>query len=259
MIIHQPSNSRGNYNYNATIYKNAHWTLHFHANFELIYVYEGSADVSLNGATDTLEKGEMMLIPPYTVHSLFVTAGKTWVGVFSEDFITSFAKQYKYVRFSKFTCSPEIEALLQKHLFTEDRPDRFLHISCLYMVCNECVKNALVLATEQNYKFIHGVIGYITEHTHQDIALKDIAKAMNYEYHYFSSLFHQSFGMNFKSFVNLLRFEQACSLLTDEVSVTQVAERCGFGSIRNFNRVFKSLSGVTPLEYKKQRSGEERL
>lgn len=252
MILHQVSNSRGNYNYNAYIYRNASWTPHFHGNYELIYVFEGTANISVNGIADVLCQGELILLPPYTVHSLDITDGKTWVGVFSEDFIASFAKKYKYVRYSKFKCSTDIEDILKKYLFFEGRPQHFLHISCLYMVCNECVKNAAPHTTEQNCSFIYKVVNFISENLSRDIVLKDIAAAMNYEYHYFSSLFHQYFCMNFKSFINFFRFERACALLTDkENSVTSVAEACGFGSIRNFNRVFKKLSGYSRVLIRK--------
>jgi len=32
--------------------------------------------------------------------------------------------------------------------------------------------------------------------------------------------------------------------------VTEIALRCGFGSIRNFNRSFKELTGLSPQEYR---------
>lgn len=253
MILHQVANSRGNYNYNAYIYRNIYWAPHFHGNYELIYVFEGTANISVNGTADILCQGELILLPPYTVHSLHITEGITWVGVFSEDFISSYAKKYKYVRYSKFKCSADIEEILKKYLFFQGKPERFMHISCLYMVCNECVKNGVPHSTSQNYHFIYEVVNFISENLSHEIALNDIADAMNYEYHYFSSLFHQYFSMNFKSFINLLRFERSCALLSDkENSITSVAEACGFGSIRNFNRVFKKLSGYTPREYKNQ-------
>ncbi|MBE6639725.1 MAG: helix-turn-helix domain-containing protein [Ruminococcaceae bacterium] len=253
MILHQVSNSLGNYNYNAFVYRDTNWEAHFHGNFELIYVFEGTANITVNGISDTLQESELILLPPHTVHSLQVTSSKVWVGVFSEDFIDIYAKKYKYVRYSKFKCREDIEEILKKHLFFQGVPERFLHISCLYMVCNECIKNAVVYNQGQNHKFISEVVTYISKNLNYDITLKETAESLNYEYHYFSSLFHQYFCMNFKSFINLFRFEKACALLTDkENSVTYVAESCGFGSIRNFNRVFKKLSGYTPREYKDQ-------
>ncbi len=253
MILHQVSNSRSNYNCNAYIYYNTSYAPHFHGNYELIYVFEGTTNITVNGIADVLCQGELILLSPYTVHSFDIVGGKAWVGVFSDDFIASYAKKHKYVRYSKFKCSADIEDILKKYLFFEGNPELFLHIACLYMVCNECVKNALPQTTKQNDSFIFEVVDFISKNISRDITLKDIADVMNYEPHYFSTLFHQHFCMNFKSFINLFRFEKACALLTDkDNSATYVADACGFGSIRNFNRVFKNLSGYTPREYKNQ-------
>ena len=256
MILHQISNSRGNYNYNAFLYTDKQWDAHFHRNYELVYVFGGTVVLVANGAEEVLEAGEMILIPPQTVHSLRIRGGKTWIGVFSEDFVVSFAKKYSEVRFSKFRCEEELDTLLRKHLFYEGQPDHFRLIALLYAVCDACVKYAVPCDTEQNNRFIFEVISYISENIGRELSLKDVAEEMNYEYHYFSALFHRYFGMNFKNFINLFRFEQACEQLTREgSSITAVAESCGFGSIRNFNRVFKKLSGCTPKEFK----GKERL
>lgn len=252
MILHQTGNSLGNYHYNAFIYNNTSYSHHFHANYEIIYVYEGTAEITINGTDETLFPGEVILISPYTVHSIVVNGGKVWVGVFSADFIATFSEKHMYAKRSKFTCSPDVEEFLQKHLFLQDRPAHFMHISCLYMVCNECVHNAKIIQGEEYYKFINDVVTYISDHLSQDIHLDDVANALNYEYHYFSSLFHQSFSINFRSFINYYRFDHACEMLSNtENSITYIAECCGFGSIRNFNRVFKKMSGSTPSEYRK--------
>lgn len=257
MIWHQTENSLSDYNYNAFIYDNFQFGSHFHGNFELLYVYDGIANISVNGIPEVLNPGEMLLIPPYTAHMLDVKDSKVWIGVFSEDFISSYVRDHKYTRYSKFKASADIEEILKKYLFFEGQPDHFLLISCLYMVCNECIKNAKPLNTESDYKFIYTVISHISDNLSWDISLKDIADKMNYDYHYFSSLFHQNFSMNFKSFVNLFRFEKACALLKNKgTSITYVAEVCGFGSIRNFNRVFKTLSGYTPREYKNKQENK---
>ncbi|MBQ2705150.1 MAG: helix-turn-helix transcriptional regulator [Clostridia bacterium] len=252
MILHQVDNSRGNYHYNSYIYDDILWPAHFHGSFELMYVIEGSVDISVNGVTDILQQGELILISPYNIHSLKVIEGKTWVGVFSEDFVTSYAKKHKSTQYSKFKCNTDIEEILKKLLFTLENHDRYLCISLLYMVCNECVKNAHLHNSQQSNEFIHNVITYISENISKDISLKDIASKMNYEYHYFSCLFNQCFSTNFKSFINLLRIEKACALLKEsKCTITSVSEACGFASIRNFNRVFKSVCDCTPQEYRK--------
>ncbi|MBO5060012.1 MAG: helix-turn-helix transcriptional regulator [Clostridia bacterium] len=99
---------------------------------------------------------------------------------------------------------------------------------------------------------MYRVIEYISENLSEDIKLKEMAHTLNYEYHYFSTLFHKCFCINFKSFINIFRFDAACKLLGDGAeTITDVCNKCGFGSIRNFNRVFKQLGGITPGEYRK--------
>lgn len=261
MILHQIDNSVGNYNYNTRIYSGIEWKPHFHGNYELIYAVNGSTEIVVNGVRDTLFQGELVLISPYTVHSLSVDKNcKNWIGVFSEDHIISFAQKNKYTRFSKFRCSDDITKILSDHLFFEGKPDHYMLISCLYMVCNECAKNSTPISIGHGNDFITKVIGYISDNLSENISLKDISEKLNYEYHYFSSLFHDCFGMNFKSFINILRFEQACRLLGDKsLTVTDICNTCGFGSIRNFNRVFKTLYGTTPSVFRQQASTSELL
>lgn len=254
MILHQIGNSHSNYHYNAYIYRDCYWEPHFHRSFELIYVMDGMAKISVNGIQETLHKGELILLCPYTVHSLSVENSRVWVGVFSEDFISAYAVKHKQSQYTKFKCDSKIEESLCEHLFIQGTPDRFLCISCLYLVCHFCCKNGQLYNSSQNNMFLSDVISYVSQNISKDLSMRDIATATNYEYHYFSTLFNQTFSLNFKTFVNLLRIENASSMLMDcENSITYVSEACGFGSTRNFNRVFKAICGCTPQEYRKAR------
>lgn len=252
MILHQVPNSYGNYNYNAFIYTETLWESHFHGNYELIYGIEGETEVLLNSIKYTLTKGELILVSPYTIHSLNgFKNSKIWVGVFSEDFIVSFAEKNKFTSFIKFRCDAKINSILEENLFYQGEPEHYLLVACLYMVCNECLKNASSTSKKQDNKFVYQVIEYISENLSENISLKKIAYNLNYEYHYFSALFNKYFFMNFKNFINIYRFDMACKLLANRYeTVTSVCNQCGFGSIRNFNRVFKQLGGLTPSEYR---------
>ena len=258
MVLHQIANSYGNYNYNCFIYIDDAYAenlavSHFHSNYELIYAMDGETEITLNGRTDTISKGELILVSPFDIHSLVLGKGaRTWIGVFSEDFIMSFAEKNRNTRYSKFRCEEDIETMLKEKLFFEGQPEHYMMKACLYMVCNECVKNADAYKTGKGDDFITSVTQYISENLAEDIKLIDIAEALGYEYHYFSSLFHKAFSMNFKSFINIFRFDSACKMLSNKkTDISAVCEACGFGSSRNFNRVFKQLSGITPSEYKK--------
>ena len=60
-------------------------------------------------------------------------------------------------------------------------------------------------------------------------------------------------GMNFKSYINKLRIDEAARLLSEgwlqERTIDLLAEECGFGSRISFYRVFKRIKGVAPTNY----------
>lgn len=251
MIEHQLKNSNGNYHYNAYIYTASSYPLHFHSSYELIYVICGSFTFSVNGALHCLKKGELYLIPPYSIHSFTVSSPtKVWIGVFSADFIQSFAASNKHKKYGCFKCRPDIETFLNKELFFQGTPEHYMLISCLYMICNECIKSADCYIS-QNDDFINKTIPLISEGLSENISMQSISAQLGYEYHYFSKLFNDCFSTNFKNFINIFRFQKACALLSDNAnSITDICSQCGFGSIRNFNRIFKAQSGYTPSEYR---------
>ena len=254
MIQHQLDNSKKNFHYNAFIYSGD--TLanpHFHDSYELIYVIEGELDVAINGTAVLLYQGEMLLLSPNAVHSFSVKEGaKIWVGVFSPDHIEVFFKKYRSVQFAKFSCEGEEEAMLRSRLFVAQTPERYLRIAYLYVVCSACAKSAEYLNTHNEQKFMNAVIGYISENLDNEISLRSLAEELGYEYHYLSGLFNQCFSVNFKRFLNLYKVERACALLGEgDSSIISVYKECGFESMRNFNRVFKEITGYTPSEYKR--------
>lgn len=252
MIYHQPHNSQGLFNYNAYIYEGVGYRSHFHTNYELIYVFNGEVSVKVFGKALTLSQGEALLISPLAVHSFDIPQeSKAWVGVFSEDHVEAFAAKYKNVQFSPFKPDGELTAFLEKELFIQGRPRHYLCLSCLYLICDQCEKNAVGISSPEAKSFRSAILTSISESFQGEISMKNLATSLGYEYHYFSQLFHKHFNMDFKKFINLFRYERACALLSKkDRSITAVYKECGFSSLRNFNRVFKQMSGITPNQYR---------
>lgn len=211
---------------------------------------EEGVKVVLNGSEQVLNSGELLLIYPYTVHQFDIT--KAWVGVFSEDYIQSYADKKEGIAYARFCCDGDVMSFLEKRLFFEGTPPHYSIKSCLYMICSQMLEKSEPSYTKINPTLIERLTEFITENLTKDISLETVAQNLGYEYHYVSKLFHELFHMNFKEYLNLYRYQSACDMLvgTDK-SVTDIASECGFQSIRNFNRVFKSFSGKTPVEFRK--------
>lgn len=85
----------------------------------------------------------------------------------------------------------------------------------------------------------------------QQITLEDVAKQAHMTPQAFCRYFKKRTRHTFVSFLNEVRINEACKKLTDGAfeSISTIAYTCGFNSITNFNRVFKSIVGKSPSEY----------
>lgn len=94
---------------------------------------------------------------------------------------------------------------------------------------------------------------FIEQHYMEDIALQDVAAAMNYSDAYFCKLFKQCFDKSFVSYLTWFRMEKAKEMLGDVlVNVKDVSVNVGYRDSNYFTKVFKRLVGVTPSEYRLQ-------
>lgn len=94
---------------------------------------------------------------------------------------------------------------------------------------------------------------YIETHYMEDIALQDVAAAMNYSDAYFCKLFKQCFDKSFVSYLTWFRIEKAKEMLEDIlVNVKNVSIDVGYRDSNYFTKVFKRLVGVTPSDYRLQ-------
>src|SRR6218665_786049 len=98
---------------------------------------------------------------------------------------------------------------------------------------------------------VAGIYNYIMQHHDRQITLEDVAKQAHMKPQAFCRYFKKHTRHTFISFLNEVRINEACKQLTDGSynSISNVAYRCGFNSITNFNRVFKSVTSLSPSQY----------
>lgn len=98
---------------------------------------------------------------------------------------------------------------------------------------------------------ISKIYSYIMQHYNRDLALEEVAAAAYMTPQAFCRYFKKHTRLTFVSFLNEVRINEACKKLIEGSydSVSSIAYDCGFNSITNFNRVFKSTLGISPREY----------
>ena len=96
-------------------------------------------------------------------------------------------------------------------------------------------------------------IDYISECCDRPIKVEELAAMCHISETHFRRVFTSYMKMSPLEYINTVRINTACELLkkTDE-PVADIAHKCGFTTNSTFNRNFKQLMGVTPLEWRKR-------
>ena len=117
--------------------------------------------------------------------------------------------------------------------------------------------NTSDFANSDRIKKIHE---YIAHNYQEKIKIQEVAKLLNMTETTLSRLMKQRTGRSFINFLNDYRIGFASRWLTEtNQDIAEIAFRCGFFNISNFNRIFKKNKGCTPGMYRENFSGIKRV
>ena len=92
---------------------------------------------------------------------------------------------------------------------------------------------------------------FVQSHAEEPITLADVVKHVHVSRFHFCKLFKKATGMTLTAYVTRVRVEKAKTLLSDpSLRVSEVVFAAGFGSIPQFNSVFKQHVGMPPTEFR---------
>ena len=249
---------------------------HWHTTMEFIMPMDNIYTVECNNQTFTLREGDIILICPGCVHTLFAPPTGHRI-IFQPDanalrFIKdietllnaiaplivitpeSFPSIHGKIR--ELLIEIKNEYLSSSSSFSEAIIySRLLEIIALigrnYTRKPETQAVHVMIKQEEYMKKYIEICNYIDEHCSEDLNLDDIAKMSGFSKFYFSRMFRQFANVSFYKYVNLKRIAKASELLTEpQNSITDVAINCGFSSLSSFIRMFKIIKGCTPTEFR---------
>ncbi|WOO35730.1 AraC family transcriptional regulator [Anaerocolumna sp. AGMB13020] len=279
----------GNSIYINYINENTEPHLHVHDFIEISYVASGTGIHIIGDKQYDVGKGDLFLINYHIPHEFRSFPAPTaplmvYNCVFKPDFIDMNLLDYKeftdvinYLSFrSIFALESEniedikilgvennsLEAIYKKMLteFTE-KEEGYIELLRVYLIellikIFRSYKNSGTNTTtmmSHHAKMIKQSIQYLKLNYSVNTKLTDLAAQSFLSPTYFCKLFKDYAGMTISEYVQRLRIEEACNLLTaTEDKVIVIAQKVGYNDIKHFNEVFKRLTGMTPREYKKQ-------
>ena len=99
-------------------------------------------------------------------------------------------------------------------------------------------------------------IHYMKENIEKRITLQDLADHVGYSTSHFTTLFKQQTGHTPLSYHNLLKIQQACTLLDiTDMKINQICYKIGIEDPYYFSRLFSKIMGMSPYQYRKTKKG----
>lgn len=104
----------------------------------------------------------------------------------------------------------------------------------------------------KNRQKIQQAIQFILENFDKDLNMAVVSNHISMNYSLFSSVFKQYTGSNFVNYLKELRMQEAKRLLEEtELRVNEISQKIGYENEKHFMKIFKSVCGVSPTEYRK--------
>lgn len=115
----------------------------------------------------------------------------------------------------------------------------------------ESFMSAMFNQLDKGNPCIRRALSYMAEHFSEPLTLENVARAVELSPSYFSTLFHQVVGVNFREHLCRIRVEESKQLLAStDYSLTNIALAVGFADQSYFCKVFKRIVGMTPGKYR---------
>jgi AraC-like DNA-binding protein len=147
-----------------------------------------------------------------------------------------------------------------------DSIDYFLElISILQDLATSRNQRLLSSYTSNNRSFensdkIKIIYEYVQQNYQNKMSLNEISNLVNMSPVSFNRFIKKRTGKTFIEYINDTRIGFAARwLIEKDLSIAEIAFKCGFNNIANFNRVFKKSKFTTPSQYREEFSGIKRV
>lgn len=254
---------------------------HIHNAAELLYVVNGSYDLTLDNIPYKISEGDLILFCSGAIH--YIVAGENEINSYyvikiPPSFLIGFAsndtgaeyamrfalnrKENKCVWRKEELLESEIKHVLdalinehtqKKHAFEITLKLKIMELLVAILRTDAPNRHS---ANDQTTRLIYSAMCHIQEKYSEEIDEKELAKSYGMSYSYFSRSFKRVTGITFKEYLNRTRISNAERFLFQNGGlVSDAATACGYNSISYFISVYRAITGTTPYKALKQKTG----
>ncbi|BCP60468.1 GH39 family glycosyl hydrolase [Streptococcus parasuis] len=254
--------------------QNSEDKLHQHENFELLYVLQGVAEVSVGEEHYKLSAKDFIIINYNRQHAYSLSDRGLVVRI-----LISYSKMKQFINNDTilFWCNStvedskrydEVRQILNKilnYIIIDGMHESLSRTSLYYQLLDSLIKNFLLTADDVRYRVkndsetdrMQEIFQYIRSNYRQTITLQDLADHFFLSTTYLSKYIKQECQVGFVEILNNVRLSHALvDLLHSDSSILKIALDNGFASVAAFNKVFKEIHNTTPSKFRKEKRSD---
>lgn len=257
--------------------------LHDHEYNEIFLALEGGGEQITEYGTQKMREGDIFLFPPNQKHHGNANLGEQCLGgvIYVYDFIFEgksegsmeagtvlkmLSKKTKSGN-NKIRVNPQgrkellriFQEMLQEHRTKKpgfkSQLISMMHQFMIIILRNSQLEIDGLSINDQSViiEKINDVLQFLETHYMQHLNIEQVSDAAGMSRSYFHANFKKVTGVTFVEYLNDLRIKAALKLLHDKnSSIDTVAFRTGFTSVSHFYKIFKEMTGKTPVKYRKK-------
>ncbi|MBQ7377934.1 MAG: AraC family transcriptional regulator [Clostridia bacterium] len=244
---------------------------HCHGEIELISITEGMIDFYIDSERHTAEKGDILIIPPFSVHRaqsrehipisyncICFDLSLLWDSVM-KDGLLNHTLCVKNVVSKDQPFAKELQELIERGCRASESAHEGWEleaIGAMSTLFGILKKNGCFFEHNENTgnsDFLQKALGYISENYSTPITSSSAAASLYMSTGYFCRTFKKSFGCCFSDYVLAYRLEKAkIFLIGTNDKITEISSKTGFNSSAYFAKAFREHFGRPPRAYRKE-------
>lgn len=244
---------------------------HSHTYYELYYQISGERRYFIEDSIYDIYPGDLVIIKPHELHRTVSSNKKgfeRYIINFNHNHINKLKKEigednvndFLNIQCIRFTIknAEHLSNLIDMVNIENINPDSYSDYFKQNLLANIalfCLRHGKSKnqRTKDGADKIQDVAHYIKENCHMKITLHDASKLAFMEETYFSKKFKQLTGFGFNEYLTQIRLKKSEGLLlSTQLSISEIAEMCGFSSANYFGDIFKNCNGESPSQYRKR-------
>jgi AraC-like DNA-binding protein len=261
-------------------YEHFSYPLHFHSEYEIIYIKEGTGTRFLGNSITKFQDGDILLIGSNLPH--FMKSDDAYhlgnVDLRVKGTIIQFEKEFMYSAINHYSHFvkiknlfqesqrgiyfaaanfPKLQDLIEKIPLENGLNQLMLFLEILKEM-SETENRQTISTTDFVNETIYDtaridkIMSFLNKNYTRHISLEEIASFAAMNASAFCRYFKSKTGKSFKNYILDMRIGYACKLLLmEDISISQLSSQCGFETISHFNKTFKKNTGYVPSHYRK--------